>query len=125
VSDVGPIHDRADQLRQVQSGLLDGEVLHAVYDARGTETGFIALTDRRVILQNKTYMGKRTAIVSIPYARVASVAVLSNSSVMGSFFSSSSIAITTSAGTHHEVEFRGTDKARHAHDLILWRMTGS
>jgi molecular chaperone DnaK len=123
MTEAAPIHDRGDQLRQVQGALLEGEVLHAVYDARGTETGFIALTDRRIILQNKTYTGKRIAIVSIPYTRVASVAVLSNASVMGSFFSSSSIAITTSAGTHHEVEFRGTDRARHAHDLILLRIT--
>jgi hypothetical protein len=118
-----PIHDRIDQLRQVQSGLLQGEKLHAVFDAKGTYTGFLGLTDRRVIVEDKSFTGKRVAIVSIPYSRIASVAVLSSASVIGSFFSSSEIVLTTSAGTHHEVEFRGTDRARHAHDLILWHLT--
>ena len=117
------IHDRGDQLRQVQGGLLDGERLYAVYDAKGGGTGFVALTDRRVILQDKSFVGKREAIVSVPYSRIASVAVLSNASVIGGFFGSSAIVLTTNAGSHHEVEFRGTDKARHAHDLVLWHLT--
>ena len=123
MSDEEPIHDRRDQLDQVRSGLLQGERLYAVYDAKGTGTGFIGLTDRRVVVQDKSFVGKRVALVSIPYSRVASVAVLSNASVIGSFFSTGAIVITTSAGTHHEVEFRGNDRARHAHDLILYHLT--
>ena len=38
---------------------------------------------------------------------------------MGSFFSSSNIAIDI-GGTIHEAEFRGVDKAKHIHDVILW-----
>jgi hypothetical protein len=120
-----PIFDRDDQLRQIQSGLMEGEQLYAVYDGKGTGTGFIALTDRRVILQDKSFVGKKVAMVSLPYNRIASVSVLSNASLMGNFFSSSSVYITTNGGTHHEIEFRGTDKARHAHDLILWHITKS
>ena len=53
---------------------------------------------------------------------VASVAVTSNKSLMGGFFSSSSIAINA-GGSLHELEFRGQDKAHHMHNLILWHMT--
>lgn len=123
MSDDAPVHDRRDQLDQVESGLLQGEKLYAVYDAKGAGTGFIGLTDRRVVLQDKSFVGKRVALVSIPYNRIASVAVLSNASVIGSFFSTSAIVITTAAGTNHEVEFRGNDRARHAHDLILYHLT--
>jgi hypothetical protein len=32
---------------------------------------------------------------------------------------SSTVAITVGDGSSHEVEFRGEEKARHAHDMIL------
>jgi hypothetical protein len=114
----GPQFDREDQLEQVQSGLLEGEQLYAVYDAKGGGTGFMALTDRRVILQDKSFVGRRIALVSVPYSRIYSVAVLSDATIKGSFFSTSSLHIATGGG-QHEIEFRGADKARHAHDLIL------
>ena len=113
-----PEFDREDQLEQIQGGLLEGEQLYGVYDARGGGTGFIALTDRRVIIQDKSFVGKRMALVSIPYDRIYSVAVLSDASLAGRFFSTSVLHIATGAGGH-EVEFRGADKARRAHDLIL------
>jgi hypothetical protein len=116
-----PVYDKKDQLQQVRDGLLEGETVYAVYDAVGAGTGFLGITDRRVILQDTSFVGKRVAITSIPYSRVTSVSVVSDRSWGGAFFSSSSIAITTSHSSH-EVEFRGTDKAHHAHNLILWHM---
>ena len=112
-------HDRRDQLNQIQAGLLQGETIIAVYDAIGVGTGFIGLTDRRVILQDKSFVGKKIALTSVPYSRITSVSVLSAKSWTGAFFSTSSIAIATSH-TVHQVEFRGSDKAHHAHNLILW-----
>ncbi len=111
-------YDRKDQLDQILSGLLPGETVLAVYDAIGTGTGFLGLTDRRVIIQDKSFVGKKIAITSIPYSRISSVSVVSNKSWAGSFFSTGSIAIHV--GTHtYEVDFRGDQKSRHAHNLIL------
>jgi hypothetical protein len=110
--------DRSDQLQQIQSGLMDGEQVIAVYDAIGTGTGFLGMTNRRVIIQDKSFIGKKVAITSIPYSRITSVSVVSNKSWAGSFFSSGALAI--SVGPHvHEVEFRGEHKSRHVHDVIL------
>ena len=120
-----PIYDRKDQLEQVQSGLLQGERLFAVYDAKGVGTGYIALTDRRVIIADKSFVGRAVALVSMPYNQVASVAVLSNAKFTGNFFSTSGVIVTSSGGVHHEIEFRGEDKARHAHDFILAAMMGA
>lgn len=111
-------HDRKDQLQQIQSGLLEGEQIIAVYDAVGVGTGFIGLTDRRVIVQDKSFVGKRVAITSIPYSKIVSVSVVSNKSWAGSFFSSGSIAISVSGQTY-EVEMRGTQKAQHVHNVVL------
>jgi hypothetical protein len=110
--------DKPDQLRQIESGLLEGERILAVYDAIGVGTGFIGLTDRRVIIQDKSFVGKKVAITSIPYSKITSVSVLSNKSWAGAFFSTGSIAIHVGAQTY-EVDFRGSDKTQHVHNVIL------
>jgi hypothetical protein len=116
MSDV--VYDNKGQLDQIQSGLLEGEQIIAVYDAIGAGTGFIGLTNRRIIIQDKSFVGKRIAITSIPYSKVSSVSVVSNKSWAGQFFSSGTIAIAV--GTHmYEVEFRGTEKTHHVHNVIL------
>ncbi|HEU5025263.1 hypothetical protein F8568_015770 [Actinomadura sp. LD22] len=114
----GVEHDRSGQLKQIESGLLPGEQVIAVYDAIGTGTGFVGLTDRRVIIQDKSFAGKKYAITSIPYSKITSVSVVSNKSWAGPYFSSGSIAINV--GTiSYEVEFRGADKSHHVHNVIL------
>jgi hypothetical protein len=50
-----PAFDKREQLEQIRSGLMDGEQIYAVYDATGAGTGFIAATDKRVILQDKSF----------------------------------------------------------------------
>ena len=115
----GPVYDRREQFEQVRSGLLEGETIHAVYDAVGAGTGFLGITDRRLILQDRSFAGKKVALTSVPYGRITSVSVLSDKSWTGAFFSTSSIAVAT-AHAVYQVEFRGADKAHHAHNLILW-----
>jgi hypothetical protein len=115
------VFDQKGQLDKIQSGLMQGETVFAVYDAIGAGTGFIGVTDKRVIIQDNSYVGKKVSLTSIPFRQITSVGVLSNKSMLGSFHSSSEIAIHTSARTY-EVAFRGTDKAKHVHDLILWKI---
>lgn len=88
-----PPFDRREQYEQIASGLMPGENILAVYDAIDIGTGFLGLTDRRVIIQDKSFVGKKVAITSIPYSRISSVSVLSNKSWAGTFFGSGSIAI--------------------------------
>src|SRR5207247_8572725 len=110
--------ERGDQWQQIQRGRMAGEQLCAVYDAKGAATGFLALTDRRVIIQDKSYIGKKIAMLSLPYTRIATVGILSDKSWMGNFYSTSEILITTSSGTHHEVMFRGNDQAKYVQDTF-------
>jgi hypothetical protein len=114
----GIIFDRPDQLQQIQSGLMPNEQIIAVYDAIGAGTGFLGLTNRRVIVQDKSFIGNKVAITSIPYSRITSVSVVSNKSWAGSFFSTGSIAIHVGAQTY-VVEFRGHEKSHHVHNVIL------
>jgi predicted LPLAT superfamily acyltransferase len=111
-------YDRREQYEQIASGLLPGETIIAVYDAVGVGTGFIGLTDKRVIMQDRSFVGKRVAITSIPYSKVTAVSVVSNKSWAGSFFSSGTIAVH--CGTqNYEIDVRGVEKTQHIHNVIL------
>lgn len=121
-SGVAPTFDKQDQFDRIQAGLLQGETVLAVYDGKGAGTGFIGLTDRRVVLQDNSFVGKRMALTSIPYSKVNAVSFVSDKSMLGKFASSSSVALDV-GGKTYEVEFRGEEKAKHAHDTILRLMT--
>jgi hypothetical protein len=117
----GPVFDKQEQLDKIVAGLLQGENVIAVYDAIGAGTGFIGLTDKRVIIQDNSFVGKKTALTSIPYSKVQSVSYVSDKSMFGKFASSSTIAVSA-GGSVHEVQFRGDEKAAHAHNVILWNI---
>jgi hypothetical protein len=116
-------YDKEDQLQKIQAGLLQGETIVAVYDGIGVGTGFIGLTDRRIILQDNSFVGKRVALTSVPYNRVNAVSFVSDKSVFGRFASTSSISVSA-GGKEYEIQFRGEEKARHAHDVILRNIAG-
>ncbi|MDX6248847.1 MAG: hypothetical protein QOF10_2207 [Kribbellaceae bacterium] len=116
-----PAFDKQEQFDKVASGLLEGETIIAVYDAIGAGTGFIGLTDRRVIIQDNSFVGKKVALTSIPYTKVQSVSFVSDKSMFGKWASTSEIALQA-GGKSYEVSFRGEEKAKHCHDLILWKM---
>jgi Bacterial PH domain len=90
-----PVFDRRDQLDRIAANLLKGEFIIAVYDATGAGTGFIGLTNKRVVIQDNSFVGKKVALTSIPYPKINSVAFVSDQSMMGKFFSSSSISVSS------------------------------
>ena len=145
--------DKKEQLQIVQNSLLPDETVFAVYDGKDVGTGFIGLTDRRVILQDNSFAGGRVAVTLLraaargtarraaavlavsgpmrdamggvagavtsgPYSKVTAVSYASNASVFGRFTEETTVAIHTSHGTY-EVLLRGSDKAKHTHDVIL------
>ena len=111
-------YDKKDQLQIVQNSLLPDETVFAVYDGKEVGTGFIGLTDRRVILQDNSFVGGRVAVTSVPYNKITAVSYASNASVFGRFTEETTVAIHTTHGTY-EVLLRGSEKAKHTHDVIL------
>lgn len=114
-------YDKAEQYERIKDGLLPGETMVAVYDCIGAGTGFVGLTDRRVVLQDNSFVGKKVALTSVPYSRVQAISFVSNKSLLGKLGSTSEVAILV-GGEQHECEFRGHEKARRVHDAILQRM---
>jgi hypothetical protein len=119
-----PVFDKQEQFDKIAAGLLHGEQIIAVYDAIGAGTGFIGITNLRVVLQDNSFVGKKVALTSVPYNRVNAVSFVSNKSMLGKFASTGSIAVSA-GGQSYEVEFRGDEKAKHAHDAILWHMVNA
>jgi hypothetical protein len=120
-----PVFDRPEQLQKIQAALLPGEQLYAVYDMKGGGTGFIGITSKRVIFYDKSYLSTKQALVSIPYTRISTVAAEDQPNLLTGtrgFFSSSALILTIHGEVHYHFEFRGADKAMHAHNLILWHM---
>jgi hypothetical protein len=112
-------HDRAEQLQKVQQGLIRGEEVYAVYDCTGSGTGFVGVTNLRVVLQDNSFVGGRSAVTSLPIRSIDAVSFVLDRSLFGRILTSATIAIT-SGTTVREATFRGEDRARHVHDTILW-----
>jgi hypothetical protein len=117
-----PAHDKPEQLQTVQEGLSSGGAGDGRLRRQGRRHArFLGITDRRIIIQDNSFVGKRTALTSIPYSRVSAVSFVSDTSMFGKFASSSALAISA-GGKDYEIEFRGHDKAKYAHHVILFHM---
>ena len=121
MSSQGLIFDKQDQLEKIQSWVMPGETLYAVYDCKGAGTGFIGITDRRIIFYDKQFMRKVKAMVTVPYSQIAAISSEDKSGLLTGrgFFSSSKIGIHTTGNAYYEFEFRGADKAHQAYSLIM------
>ena len=104
--------DKKGQLDQIEPWLIQNEKLYAVYDCKGSGTGFVAITDKRLMFYDKAFLGKRKALTSIPFSKVSSVSSVDEG--RGLFGSTSAIVVRT-ASEAFEFEFRGGDKAQRAY----------
>ena len=117
----GVIFDKQEQLDKLWDWIVGGETLYAVYDCKGTGTGFVGITDRRLIFYDKRFLGKKKAMVSVPYSQIAAISSEDKSNLLAGrgFFSSSNIGVHTTGNAYYEFEFRGADKAHEAYQFIL------
>ncbi len=109
-----PIFDNKGQLERIKAYLIPGENLYAVFDCKGGGTGFVGITDQRVIFYDQGFLIKKKSMVSIPYNQVVGVLSVDE----GIVFQTSEIALITGAGKF-SFEFRGGDKAHKAYAYIM------
>jgi len=107
--------DNKSQLERIQAGLVPNETLYAVYDMKGGGTGFLGLTNRRLIIQDEGRVRKRRSLISIPYSKVTMVASEDEGGVMRR-----TSELTVYAGSQEfELDFRSSDKAERAYKIII------
>lgn len=106
--------DKKDQHDRIAAYIIEGEKLSAVFDCKGAGTGFVGITDRRLIFYDQGLLLKKKSMVSIPYHQIIGVV----SADEGMIFQTSEIVLITAAGKF-SFEFRGADKAHWAYRYIL------
>ena len=113
--------DKKDQLEKVEAVCLPDELIRAVFDLKGRGTGFLGITDKRIVYFDKEFMKNRKALVSIPFSRISSVASEDNSGffIQKGFLVSDTLAVTLNGGEVKIFEFRGGEKAHLAHMIIM------
>lgn len=114
MADDKPVFDNKGQYDRVAAYVIKGETLRAVFDCKGAGTGFVGITDQRVIFYDQGMFLKKKTMVSIPYHQIIGVA----SADEGVIFKTSEIMLLTAAG-RFEFEFRGADKAHWAYQYIM------
>jgi hypothetical protein len=121
-SEESALFDNRDQLQKLEATLLDGEQVLACLDMKGGGTGFIGLTDRRIVVYDKAFLAKMKAIVSVPYREIVTVAAQDDDRMGRGFFGSSVLSVTARNGQTYTFEFRTSEKAHAAHSIILGRV---
>ena len=116
------LFDKDDHLAKLEGVVLDGETILACLDMKGGGTGFLGLTDKRVIVYDKAFTAKMKAIVSIPYREIVTVAAADSDRLGRGFFGSSVLTVTARNGVTYMFEFRTSEKAHAAHTMILSRI---
>ena len=113
--------DRKDQLEKIEGVCLTDETIRAVFDLKGRGTGFLGITDKRLIYYGKAFLKSKKALVSIPHNRIASVASEDNKGflIRKVFFVSDTLTINPIGLEPKTFEFRGGDKAHQAHNIIM------
>ena len=110
------IFDKQDQLDQITPWIMEGESLHCVYDCKGAGTGFIAITDKRLMFYDKAFLRKKKALTSVPFGRITSVSSVDEGRGL---FGATSELVVTSGANQFEFEFRGGEKAQSAYQFIM------
>lgn len=110
------VYDQKSQYDQIVPWLVGGEKLYAVYDMRGGGTGFVAVTNKRLMFYDKAFLGKRKALTSIPFNKITAVSSVDEG--RGLFGATSELVVKTGSEAF-EFEFRGGDKAQKAYNLIM------
>ncbi len=113
--------DKREQLEKVEGMCLPDEVIRAVFDLKGGASGFIGLTDKRIIYYDKAFLKKKKALVSIPYSRIACVASEDHGGylIKSGFFVSDTLTVEPTGLEPRTFVFRGGEKAHRAHNIIM------
>lgn len=111
------IYDKKEQLDAITPYVLPNERLFAVYDLKGSGTGFLGITTKRLIFYDKALFGnnRRKAMTSIPFSKLTAVSAVDE----GGLFSKTSELAVSCGSQSYEFEFRGADKATDAYRLIM------
>lgn len=110
--------DNKGQAERIAAMVIQGERLYAVFDLKGGGSGFVGITDRRLIFMDQGVIRKKKTLVSLPFSKITAV----GSEDSGGIIFSTSELIVLAGSKEWEFEFRTSEKAHRAYQLIMWNM---
>ena len=113
--------DKKDQVEKIEDFCQEDEVIRAVFDLKGAGSGFVGITDKRIIFYDKSLVTERKAMVSIPYSRISMVGSEDDKGflIRSGRFVTNKLTISGLGFDDRTFEFRGGDKAHRAHQIIM------
>jgi hypothetical protein len=111
-------YDSKSQYERIANLVVQGETLYAVFDEKGRGTGFVGITDRRLIFMDEGYIRKKKTLVSLPYSQITAIA----SEDSGGMVFGTSRLIVIAGSREWDFEFRSNEKAHRAYTLIMWNL---
>ena len=113
--------DKKDQVEKIEDFCQEDEVIRAVIDLKGVGSGFVGITDKRIIFYDKSLVTERKAMVSIPYSRISAVGSEDDKGflIRSGRFVTNKLTISGLGFDDRTFEFRGGDKAHRAHQIIM------
>lgn len=111
-----PYFDRKDQHDRIEAILIPGETLWMTLDCKGGGTGFVGITDKRLVFQDQSWRKARNVLVSVPLDRVHAVGLASTTSVFGK---GGGIISLQAGDDDWSFEFKNQEKTRIAYLLLM------
>ncbi len=108
-------YDNKGQLESILPWILESERLYAVFDLKGSGTGFVGITNKRLVFYDKEFARKRKALTSVPFSKITAVSSIDE----GGIFRSTSELVVKTGSEEYEFDFRGGDKAQRAYRYIM------
>ncbi len=117
--------DKDEQLEKIEAFCQPDEVIRAVFDCKSAASGFVGITDRRVIFYDKSLATEQKAMLTIPYSRISMVGSEDDKGyfIKKGFFVTGRLTVTGMGFEDRTFEFRGGDKAHIAHRIIAEYLT--
>lgn len=111
-------YDNKGQLDRIATMVSPPEILYAVFDLKGAGSGFVGITDRRLIFMDQGVIRKKKMIVSLPYSKITAIA----SEDSGGFIFGTSALLVIAGSREFDFDFRSNEKAHRAYQLIMWNL---
>jgi hypothetical protein len=111
-------YDNKGQLDRIATMVSSPEILYAVFDLKGSGSGFVGITDRRLIFMDQGVIRKKKMIVSLPYSKITAIA----SEDSGGFIFGTSALLVIAGNREFDFDFRSNEKAHRAYQLIMWNL---
>jgi hypothetical protein len=111
----------ADELETLRGNIFNGESVDGVFRGKSPGIRLLVVTNRRLMLVDKSMFDDHTALVSVPLKGVSSVSVLIGED--DSVQTASTVGIAMLGGKY-QVLCSTAEEARQLHDMLIWALIG-